>query len=392
MTKINFGVVGLGQRGLDLVKNVIVHLPDVNISAVCDLHSDRTDVAAAFLKSFNGNAPFISNDYRELLTRSDVDALVIVTGWEDHVRIASDSMSHKKAVAMEVGGAYQITDCYNLIESYEKTRTPFMFLENCCYGKTEMLISNMASLRLFGEIVHCSGSYGHDLRSEIANGQGMRHYRQRNYRLRNCENYPTHELGPIAKILNINHGNRMLSLTSTASKAVGMRDYLLSGKAADEGLDPYSFRQADIVVTNILCADGSTIMLKLDTTLPRHYNREFTVRGTKGGYSELTNCVFIDGEFDEWKTEFNNLSKYEKYLPAVWREYQENTIGSHGGMDYLTFLDFADCLRNNKPMPIDVYDAASWMSVSCLSEQSIINGGAQISIPDFTGGNWLKER
>ena len=72
-----------------------------------------------------------------------------------------------------------------------------------------------------GKVVHCHGSYAHDLRNEISSGNIIRHYRLRNYTARNSENYPTHELGPIAKLLNIHRGNRMLSLVSVSSKAEG---------------------------------------------------------------------------------------------------------------------------------------------------------------------------
>ena len=45
-------------------------------------------------------------------------------------------------------------------------------------------------------------------------------------------------------------------------------------------------------------------------------------------------------------------------------------------------------LREDAPMPVDVYDAASWMAVTALSEMSIAKGGAVVDVPDFTGGKW----
>ena len=85
-----------------------------------------------------------------------------------------------------------------------------MLLENCCYGLEEMTVLNMVKKGMFGELVHCEGGYQHDLREEVATGGEARHYRLRNYMHRNAEVYPTHELGPISKFLNINRGNRML--------------------------------------------------------------------------------------------------------------------------------------------------------------------------------------
>ena len=61
----------------------------------------------------------------------------------------------------------------------------------------------------------------------------------------------------------------------------------------------------------------------------------------------------------------------------------------HGGMDYLLLKAFVDAVKNGDEMPIDVYDAASWMAITCLSEDSIANGGAPVAIPDFTDGKWV---
>ena len=88
----------------------------------------------------------------------------------------------------------------------------------------ELMVLNMVRRGLFGEVVHCQGGYRHDLREEVSTGREMRHYRFRNYLYRNCENYPTHELGPIANVLDINRGNRMLTLVSVASKAAGLHE------------------------------------------------------------------------------------------------------------------------------------------------------------------------
>ena len=145
------------------------------------------------------------------------------------------------------------------------------------------------------------------------------------------------------------------------------------------------------------CAGGQTITLSLDTTLPRFYSREFTVRGTEGFYEAGTGTVFLDGMeegFDTvemYKKYLNNKQEYKKdYAPDIWLNItdEERELG-HGGMDYFEFQAFFDCLKNNKPMPIDVYDAATWMCITCLSEASCAMGGQPMAIPDFTNGAWV---
>lgn len=235
------------------------------------------------------------------------------------------------------------------------------------------------------------------MREEIACGDKNRHYRLRNYLNRNCENYPTHELGPIAKLLKINAGNRFVSLVSVASKSAGMEQYVADNKDKYAALAGKKFAQGDVVNTIITCAGGQTILLRLDTTLPRFYERDFIVRGTKGFYSGNCNIAFIDGvdpdEFDTskaYKEMFDSGKRYSEFLPEPWKNITpEQMKAGHGGMDWLEFEEFFTCLKENKPMPLDVYDAASLMIVSVLSEQSIAKGGAPVAFPDFTGGKWL---
>ena len=160
----------------------------------------------------------------------EIDAVVIMASWESHLNLACDAMRAGKYTAVEVAGAYSVEDCWKLVRTHEETGVPCMMLENCCFGRDELMVLNMVRRGLFGEVVHCQGGYRHDLREEVSTGREMRHYRFRNYLYRNCENYPTHELGPIANVLDINRGNRMLTLVSVASKAAGLHEYLLREK------------------------------------------------------------------------------------------------------------------------------------------------------------------
>lgn len=396
MENVRVGFIGLGNRGKSLLDVVLAQ--NESVTAVCDLYADRAESAANKVEEKSGKRPTEYTDYKKLLADESVDAVVISCAWEDHVMIAVDAMKAGKAVGLEVGGAYSVHQCWELVKTQEATGVPFMFLENCCFGRRELMVLNMVEKGLFGKVVHCSGGYHHDLREEIAFGRENRHYRLRNYLTRNCENYPTHELGPIAKVLGINKGNRMVSLTATASKAEGLHDYALRKKPDDAFLCNAQVNQGDVVTTVIKCANGETIVLTLDTTLPRFYSRAFTVRGTRGMYEEATDSVFLDNGEDckyDWSWRANkvgNAASYtDEYEHPIWKKYiEEGVQGGHDGMDYLEFKFFFDALRNDKPMPVDVYDAASWMVITTLSESSIANGSAPVEIPDFTEGKWLR--
>lgn len=397
MKKTRFGVIGLGSRGRSILKNILLNMQDVSVVAVCDRYADRTDAAADMIEGATEKRPFSTLDYTRLLAHGGVDAVYVATDWETHTEIAIDALRAGIPVALEVGGAYTIESLWELVYAYEASKTPLMFMENCCFGRSELLVTALARHGILGDVVHCHGAYAHYLAEEIAGGFQKRHYRLRNYLNRNCENYPTHELGPIAKLLGINRGNRLLSLVSVASRAAGMEDFIAQNAEKYPELVGRRFRQGDIVNTLITCADGSTISLKLDTTLPRSYSRELTVHGTRGMYEMNNNMLYLAGEPESFSTakfyheQYNSIERFaDELLPSVWKEMtpEARRLG-HGGMDGIEFRVFVDTLNADAPMPIDVYDAAAWMSISALSEASIAAGGAPQAIPDFTSGAWI---
>ncbi|GIP29719.1 alpha-N-acetylgalactosaminidase [Paenibacillus sp. J23TS9] len=393
--KIRVGMIGLGARGMGLLKGIILHMEDVEVAAVCDLYQDRCDQAADSVAETGISRPLVTQDYREVMAMGNIDAVVISASWADHTEIAIAAMEAGIYAASEVGGAYSIQECWKLVEAYERTRVPCMIMENCCYGRDEMMVLNMVKQGALGEIVHCAGGYQHDLRDEIAFGKENRHYRLNNYIHRNCENYPTHEIGPIARILDINHGNRMVSLVSMASKAKGMQAYIRKEKGEDTELAQTEFMQGDIVTTIIKCAHGETITITLDTTLPRYYSRGFTVHGTKGMYMEDNHSIYLEGTHDDfhmsWKEQWGNVEQFrEQYDHPLWKKYiEEGVKGGHDGMDWLVFSDFFESVKQGTQTPLDVYDMAAWMCISALSEESIALGGHPVAIPDFTNGKWM---
>lgn len=394
---INACVIGLGCRGYELIGSVLMKNEDVRIVSVCDVYEDRIARAVDKARAAGHDAEGFTN-YKDALNVKGVNAAFVFTDWSTHAEIAVYAMKKGIAVACEVGCEYSLENCYELVRTQEQTGTPYMFVENCCWGKEELLATAMVRRGMLGTIVHCAGAYAHDLRYEISYGHVNRHYRYDNYVHRCCENYPTHELGPIAKLLNINRGNRILSVSSFATKAAGLTEYIKGRADATDEMKRQHFNQGDIINTVLTCANGETILLRLDTTLPRSYSREFTVRGTKGLYMQDTHTFFFDGErefFDPvefYRRNLNNGAQYEaEYLPAIWKNITPEAMAAgHGGMDWFAYKAFTDAVKNGTPTPIDVYDGATWQAVSVLSEMSIKQGGAPQPMPDFTGGKWIR--
>jgi hypothetical protein len=393
--KIKIGYIGLGRRGTHVLQNNVVDMEDVEIAMICDLCEARMKNATALITEKGRPAPIETTDYHDILNNPSIDGVFIMTSWSGRVQIAMESMRAGKYTGIEVGVADDLQECFDLVRTYEETGTPVMMLENCCYGRREMMLLNMVKQGLFGELVHCTGGYQHYLPTEDLfrpvpeEEKDFPHYRLPHYVKENRENYPTHELGPISKIMGINRGNRMVRLTSFASKSAGLKDYATTRFGADSKEANTTYLQGDIVNTVNTCADGATILLTLDTTLPRaYYSRNLSVRGTKGMSSEERKVVFLEGM--EEKISNNEAEMFEKYDHPLHAEYVVKGVkdAGHGGMDWLLCRAFVESIKAGINTPIDVYDTATWLAIGPLSEKSIQSGNLPVEIPDFTNGKW----
>jgi len=384
---VKLGLIGLGPRGQWLL-NTLLEMDEIEIAAICDKDPGFNSLILDKISKTENKLPDVYTDYNDLLARQDISGVIIATNWVTHVDIAVASMKAGKYAGVEVGGEASIDGCWRYVRAYEETKVPCMLLENCCYGKNEMTVSNMINCGVFGEILHCECGYNHDLRKEMM--ELSRNRLQVNMH-RNGDLYPTHGLGPIAQMLSINRGNRFVSLCSMASKAAGFKQWLADNDS-EHALASYDFVKGDVVQTMIKCAHGETVLITHNVSAPRPISRLNMVQGTRGAYSEEGGGVFIEGitKGDSWEP----LDSYhEKYAHSLWKQFEKGGIkGGHGGMDYLVMAEFAHIIREKTEAPIDAYDTATWRAVTVLSEQSIAMGGAPVAFPDFTNGKWVDRK
>lgn len=394
MKQVKIGIIGLGARGVVLLPSIAL-ISGVEIAAVCDAYPERVERYLELCKKHGYTPAIATGDYKKVLEQ-DLDAVIVSTTWTTHVQIAVDAMRAGKHVGLEVGGATCEQDCWRLVETSQETGKFCMMLENCCYGDSELTVFNMVQQGLFGEIVHATGGYEHDLREQIVTGGERKHGRMVNFLHRNGELYPTHQLGPIAKLMGINRGNRIVSVISAASKARGLHDWARRNRPGTD-LAEADWKEGDVVTTILICANGETIILTHGCSLPRPYSRDGRVQGTLGMWMEDKDAIYLeenvpqDGSNPDGEHEWTPMAEYKKqYRHPLWKEYEAKGIEKrgHNDMDYLVLCAFIESVREGNP-PIDVYDTAVWMAVTYLSEQSIAMGGAPVPMPDFTCGAWI---
>lgn len=401
--KARIGLIGVGLRGTGHLRNLL-YRDDVLIPAICDIDPERIKIALGHMAKAGFKKPETYTQgeqaYLQLLKRDDLDGVIIATPWEWHTPMAVAAMKAGKRPGVEVSAANTIEECWDLVNTSEQTGVPCMILENACYRRDVMAVLNMVRQGVFGEMIHCQCGYQHDLREvkfEPGAEFGEKGVHEARWRTdhsvhRNGDLYPTHGIGPIANMLNINRGNRFVSLTSVATKARGLHNYIVAKGGENHPNAKVNFKLGDVVSTLIQTQNGETILVTHDTNLPRPYSLGFRVQGTNGIWMDDGNMIYVEGQSEKHKGEEAN--KYLKqYDHPLWQKFESKATGAgHGGMDFFVLNAFVGAIIRKEPFPIDVYDAADWSVISPLSERSIASGGAPQLFPDFTRGNWINRK
>lgn len=408
--KLNVGFIGVGLRGTNHLTNILLR-KDVEVTAICDIDSARIDLAKGMIKTAGGKSPKVFGkndyDYRNLLELEDVDAVIISTPWLWHVRMTVDAMKVGKYAGVEVSAANTLEECWDLVNTHEQTGTHMMILENVNYRRDVMAILNMVKQNIFGETVHFRCGYQHDLREvKFNNGQqpygggvefGEKAISEARWRTehsvkRNGDVYPTHGLGPIAAMADINRGNRFVSMSSYASKGIGLHNYVVKHGGESHPNAKVKFKQGDVITSTIETARGETIIITHDCNLPRPYSLGFRVQGANGLWEVDGNRIYVEGKSEPHKWD-EATSWLKEYDHPLWKKYGEYAEGSgHGGMDFFVMNAFVESAKQNIAPPMDAYDAAAWSAVTPLSEVSIENNGEPQNFPDFTRGLWIKRK
>lgn len=399
LSTVRVGVVGLGQRGPGAVDR-LSYIEGVEVRALCDKYSDRVDKAQNILtkkglpaaKAYSGE-----EGWKALCESNDIDLVYVTTPWHLHTPISVYAMKNGKHAASEVPAAKTIDECWELVETSEKTRKHMMMLENCCYDFFELLTLNMARNGLFGELVHAEGAYIHDLTKDYLfdkNGYADM-WRLKENMTRNGSLYPTHGLGPIAQCMSINRGDKFDYLISMSTNDFTMGNMANELAAKDDFFKPYANKnyRGNMNTTVIKTNFGKTLMVQHDVSTIRPYSRIHLVSGTKGAAQKWPGPERIALGHGWMKPEELKQAQEKYTLPIVKHigEIAKN-VGGHGGMDFIMDWRLIDCLRNGLPLDQDVYDAASWSAVGPLSEASLKKRSSSVDVPDFTRGAWKNNK
>ncbi len=250
----------------------------------------------------------------------------------------------------------------------------------------------MARQGFFGDIVHGEAAYIHTFSFDPDNTTKI--WRRIENINRNGNLYPTHGLGPVCQIMDINCGDKMDFMVSVSGNDFMMADVYKKAAENNDFWKPYAEQavkthRGNMNTTTIRTNKGRTIMLQHDITSPNVYSRIHKISGTKAAALKYPLPPKISVGH-EWVSDEEYKILEEKYTPEITKRVGEmaKQVGGHGGMDFLMDWRLIDCLRNGLPLDMNVYDTAVWSVVGPLSEWSVAHGSRPIEVPDFTGGSW----
>ncbi len=391
--KTNIGFIGVGNRGRSLL-NGILNIDWVEVPAICDINPKALDAAQDIIKKHGrqkaneyGKGEL---DYKKLVERDDLDAVIIATYWQWHTPMAVDAMIAGKYVGVEVPAALSIDECWQLVNTSEETGIPCMMLENWSFRQDNLAILNMIREGMFGDIVHCHCAHSHDcidhwfFDSETGEDRWPAEFLLKY----NRDQYPTHSLGPVLSWLDIPCGDTFDHITSMATDSKSINAMFIDEFGKDHPGAQREYTQGDIVTSMIRTKKGKTIIVNYDMQLPRPYDNRWAVQGTMGIYNEQRNALYLkhtSPEYHQWEP----FPPYQdKYNHRFWQKGSSYQGGGHGGVDLIELGYFAEAVQDQKQTPLDVYESVLMSCVVALSGDSIAKGSQPVEVPDFTRGKW----
>jgi predicted dehydrogenase len=393
MDVVRIGFVGVGLQGGAHVRNFL-RIDGVEVVAVCDIVAPRAEEVASWVEADGRRRPTLytrgERDFVRLCEEEELDLVFTATPWEWHVPVCLAAMQNGKHAATEVPAAYTVDDCWALVEHAEKHEKHCVMMENCNYDRPELMVFNMARQGLFGEIVHAECGYLHDLRAIKFEDRDEGLWRRAHAMARDGNFYPTHGLGPVANVMDINRGDQLEYLVSMSSPSRGLQEWAREHYPEGHPKRRERYVQGDVNTTMIKTVRGRTIYVSHDTNLPRPYSRIHMVQGTRGLFQGYPHRLHVEGvspahQWEDW------LARRDEFDHPIWRDLEERSAGAgHGGMDYIEDYQLIKALREGQPTDMNVYDAAMLSVICPLTEWSVANRSRPVDVPDFTRGRWAQ--
>ena len=365
LDKLNVGIVGACGRGKSF-KAACDDVGCVRLHAVCDINRDGLDKAA---KTLGADEQY--TDYEDMLARSELDAVIIGTPMPLHAPQAILALDAGLSVLSEVTAAVSLDECRRLTAACKASRGVYMMAENYTYMKPNAIVREIVRRGLFGTPYYAEGEYLHELKglNEITV------WRRKWQTGVNGVTYGTHSLGPILQWMP---GDRVVEICGR-----GSGHHYRDPRGAE-------YENEDSCVMLGKMRGGGLVKIRVDMLSDRpHAMTNYQIQGTDGAYESArahgeANRIWLRAKEPNPAKGWMNLAALEEeFMPESWRTLGTRAAGAgHGGGDYFEVLDFVDAVTGQRPPPIGIHEAMDMTVPGLVSQQSILQGGAWLPVPD----------
>ena len=296
---LRLGVIGVGGRGTYLLQVALD--AGLAIPALCDIHEGRlANAIAVVAKARDGQKPEGYSrgpeDYRRMLTRDDLDAVLVATPMPLHAPMSIAALRAGKHVLSEVAAAMTLDECWGLVRAAEETKKVYMLAENCCYWYHCLMIGNMVQRGLFGQLTYAECGYVHDCRSLLFQGDGSLTWRGEMVRDHIGNLYPTHSLGPVAQWLGIHRGDRFVSLVAMDTRQAAVSDFAARRFPDGHPARKHPLRAGDSTTVLLRTANGALVDLRFDmvSARPHPTTTYHTLQGLRASYHSRGQTIWVE--------------------------------------------------------------------------------------------------
>ncbi|MBW8684589.1 Gfo/Idh/MocA family protein [Chitinophaga rhizophila] len=363
-SRLRTGFIGLGPWGQAYLAQALQHR-DIDVRAICD-----TDPAAirSGLRLFNdagySRPDVFEESYTALLSRKDIDAVIIAAPWQLHYEIAKAAMLAGKHVACGAIMGSTIQEHQDIVRISRQTGRQYFMLDEHSYRTDLLTATHMAATGVFGTLESVHAGARHDNLS-TAGGQV-------------ANSYPVYPALAAARILGVNSTNPYVSLEVVKEK----QNYVINSPFAKNGRNTLFFKTGEISTIRLTTKKGQTLSLQMESSLEQPISTGFRINGTNGAWVDLFNSIYLKDQHSASQTWAAGKPYLQQYTQQADLPRYRKPAANNGYA--IALQEFVSVVAQPANQELPVYAAAANSMIGPMAQLSSQKNGAVIHFPDLT--------
>jgi hypothetical protein len=363
-SRLRTGFIGLGPWGQQYLAQALLHR-DIDVRAICD--TDQTAIRAGlqlFSEAGYSQPEVYKDSYSDLLSRKDIDAVVIAAPWQLHYEIAKAAMLAGKHVACGAIMGTTLEEHKDIVRISAQTGRQYFTLDEHSYSADLLTVTNMAKEGVFGTLQSVqAGACHHTLGT--ADDQ-------------NPSSYPVYPAIAATRILGVEKDNPFVSLQVVKQK----QDYVIKSPFNKKGQTRLFIKSGEISTICLTTKQGQTLSLQMDAGQEQPISTGFRINGTQGAWVNLYNSIYLKDQQPANQVWEAGKPYLNQYTPQADLQRYRKVAVNNGCA--LALQEFVGMTSQPSKQELSVYAAAANSMIGPMAALSAKRNGAIINFPDLT--------